>query len=104
MRASLEGKRKGLLSWHTAAAPGLPGLPRNLCTPRPTMLSRQDFLQVVRDAPLVSIDLIVRNLEGEVLLGLRNNRPAQGWWFVPGGIVRKNERFEQAFRRISQAE
>ncbi len=68
------------------------------------MLSRDDFLQLVRNAPLVSIDLIVRDAQGLVLLGLRNNRPAQGWWFVPGGIVRKGERLEQAFRRISEAE
>ena len=68
------------------------------------MLSREDFIQVVRNAPLVSIDLIVRDSGGRVLLGMRNNRPAQGWWFVPGGIVRKNERLQQAFRRISEAE
>lgn len=68
------------------------------------MLSREDFLEVVRNAPLVSIDLVARGHEGRVLLGLRNNRPAQGWWFVPGGVVRKGERLEQAFRRISQAE
>ena len=74
-----------------------------LLTP-PAMLSREDFLQLVRNAPLVSIDLIVRDAQGRVLLGLRNNRPAQGWWFVPGGIVRKGERLEQAFRRISEAE
>jgi colanic acid biosynthesis protein WcaH len=36
----------------------------------------------------VSIDLIVRDADGRVLLGLRNNRPARDWWFVPGGIVR----------------
>jgi colanic acid biosynthesis protein WcaH len=68
------------------------------------MLSREDFLVVVRNAPLVSIDLIVRDAQGRVLLGLRNNRPARGWWFVPGGVVRKDERLEQAFRRISEAE
>jgi len=38
------------------------------------------------------------------LVGLRNNAPARGWWFVPGGVVRKNERFEAAFRRISTTE
>jgi colanic acid biosynthesis protein WcaH len=68
------------------------------------MLSREDFIQLVRNAPLVSIDLIVRNPDGMALLGLRNNRPAQGWWFVPGGIIRKDERLAQAFRRISDAE
>ena len=68
------------------------------------MLSREDFIQVVRNAPLVSIDLVVRDSAGRVLLGMRNNRPAQGWWFVPGGIVRKDERLQQAFQRISEAE
>ena len=68
------------------------------------MLSHEDFLQLVRNAPLVSIDLIVRNPEGRVLVGLRNNRPAQGCWFVPGGIVRKGERLQNAFGRISAAE
>ena len=68
------------------------------------MLSRSDFLQVVRTAPLVSMDLLVRGPAGAVLLGLRRNRPAQDWWFVPGGIIRKNERFEAAFRRLTAAE
>jgi colanic acid biosynthesis protein WcaH len=68
------------------------------------MLSHEDFLHVVRNAPLLSIDLIVRDPDGLVLVGLRNNRPARGWWFVPGGIVRKDERLDRAFRRISEAE
>ena len=39
-------------------------------------LSREDFLTVVRLAPLVSLDLVVTNPRGEVLVGLRTNRPA----------------------------
>jgi len=68
------------------------------------MLSREDYLRVVRDAPLVSLDLIARDPSGLVLLGLRENRPAQGSWFVPGGVIRKDELLDQAFRRISNAE
>jgi hypothetical protein len=56
------------------------------------LLNRSDFHSVVRLAPLVSIDLIIRNARGEVLLGLRNNEPAKGLFFVPGGIIRKQER------------
>ena len=52
------------------------------------MLSKEDYLRVVRDAPLVSVDLIVRDAQGLVLIGLRQNRPAQGSWFVPGGVIR----------------
>jgi colanic acid biosynthesis protein WcaH len=58
----------------------------------------------VRLAPLVSIDLILRDPEGMVLLGRRTNEPAKGVFFVPGGIVLKNERLGDAFARILTAE
>jgi len=68
------------------------------------MLEFQNFLNVVRDAPLVSIDLLVRNESGQYLLGLRLNEPAKGQWFVPGGRVCKNETLDQAFERLTTAE
>lgn len=67
-------------------------------------LSQQDFATVVRSTPLISIDLIVENERGEFLLGKRNNRPAQGFWFVPGGRVQKDETLATAFDRLTQAE
>lgn len=42
------------------------------------MLSRNTFQTIVQHTPLVSIDLIIKNAQGQVLLGRRNNRPAQG--------------------------
>ncbi len=48
------------------------------------MLDQKTFLTVVRSAPLVSVDMIVRDRDDRVLLGLRANQPARGWWFVPG--------------------
>ncbi len=68
------------------------------------MLNDSDFLRIVDATPLVSIDLILRNATGEILLGRRTNRPAQGMWFVPGGRIRKNERVAEALLRISQRE
>lgn len=67
-------------------------------------LSQEDFATVVRSTPLISIDLIVENEHGEYLLGKRTNRPAQGYWFVPGGRVQKDEPLARAFRRLTQAE
>lgn len=58
------------------------------------------FRTVVESTPLVSIDLIVRDQEGRVLLGERNNRPAKSMWFVPGGRVLKGEKIDEAFRRL----
>lgn len=67
-------------------------------------LNDEEFAGVVEAAPLVSLDLIVRNHEGNILLGYRNNRPAQSFWFVPGGRVRKNERLDDAFTRLTNIE
>ena len=67
-------------------------------------LDKETFRTVVRSAPLVSIDLVVINSQGQVLLGQRTNRPAQGFWFVPGGRILKNEAMAAAFLRLSKAE
>ncbi len=67
-------------------------------------LSQEDFATVVRATPLISLDLVVENLAGEYLLGLRTNRPAQGFWFVPGGRVQKDETLADAFARLTEAE
>lgn len=62
------------------------------------------FISVVDSTPLVSIDLVIYNPQGEVLLGRRLNRPAKGYWFVPGGRIRKEERIAEAFIRICKTE
>lgn len=70
-------------------------------------LSEEDFSSACSALPLVSIDLIVTrpgDQGRELLLGLRNNRPAQGWWFTPGGRIRKNEAIGDALRRVAQEE
>ena len=64
----------------------------------------EDFATVVRCAPLVSMDLIVRDPAGRVLVGRRRNAPAQGWWFVPGGRIRKGERLDAALKRLTREE
>ncbi len=77
----------------------------NICTPHTeAFLPSGLFASVVAHAPLVAIDLIVTDAQGAVLLGLRNNPPAQGFWFVPGGRIRKNETLNTAFMRISEDE
>ena len=67
-------------------------------------LDAETFQTVVTSTPLISIDLLVENEQGEYLLGLRKNRPAQGYWFVPGGRVLKNESLDEAFKRITREE
>ncbi|MFW8590331.1 GDP-mannose mannosyl hydrolase [Glaciecola sp. 2405UD65-10] len=68
------------------------------------MLNKDMFEMVVASTPLVSIDLLVRDAKGRILLGKRVNRPAKGSWFVPGGRVLKDETLEQAFIRLLDVE
>ncbi|QDZ27190.1 GDP-mannose mannosyl hydrolase [Noviherbaspirillum sp. UKPF54] len=67
-------------------------------------VDKDTFLRVIEATPFVSIDLVIRNAAQQVLLGYRCNRPAQHYWFVPGGRIRKNERTQDALQRIAQAE
>ena len=68
------------------------------------MLITETFLKVVEATPLVAMDLVVVRGGNELLLGKRNNRPAQGLWFVPGGRIRKNEPMQAALARVAQDE
>lgn len=67
-------------------------------------LDKAAFLEVVKNTPLVAIDLLVCNPAGEVLLGHRVNKPAQHSWFVPGGKIMKDETLSQAFQRLAKVE
>ena len=80
---------------------GLTYYPR-MTSPRP--LGDGDFARIVRCAPLVSIDIIVRDPQRYSLLGLRVNEPAKGKYFVLGGVIRKNETIRNAFARILKTE
>ena len=67
-------------------------------------IDKKHVLEIIEATPLVSIDLVIRNPSDKVLLGKRNNRPAMGYWFVPGGRIFKNETINQALKRISGVE
>ena len=68
------------------------------------MIDDKRFLEIIDATPLVSIDLILEDCNERVLLGKRINRPAQNYWFVPGGRIRKNETIAEAIKRISSVE
>ena len=62
-------------------------------------LSRNQFSNIVRTTPLISIDFCI--LRGrKILLGKRLNPPAKDFYFVPGGRIFKLERKEKAIQRI----
>ena len=71
---------------------------------QPMRLPHDQLLEVIKLTPLVSIDLVLRDQESRILMGKRNNEPAKGFWFVPGGRIYKDEKLKDALCRICQTE
>jgi colanic acid biosynthesis protein WcaH len=75
-------------------------------------LVKRSFASVVKNTPLVSMDLIIKNKQGKYLLNLRGNPPAYNKWFFFGGRIPKakdreqsfNEIFEEAFNELIERE
>ena len=66
-------------------------------------LSQSKFSQIVKNTPLVSIDLCILR-ERKVLVGKRINPPAKNYYFVPGGRIYKSELRSIALKRILMEE
>jgi len=67
-------------------------------------MQAEQFLHIIDQTPLVSIDIILKRQDGKILVGKRTNKPAQHFWFVPGGRIRKNETLQNALTRIATTE
>lgn len=80
--------------WHSAAESEAPG----------GLLPLAQFQQAVAALPLVSVDWVLTNPAGELLVGQRLNAPARGAWFTPGGRIRKGEPLAAALRRVAAGE
>ncbi|ELY77561.1 NUDIX domain-containing protein [Natrinema gari] len=62
-----------------------------------------EWQAIVENVPLVSVDIVVER-DGGILLGKRENEPAKGEWFVPGGTLLKNEARTEAAHRVAKEE
>ncbi len=56
------------------------------------------YKQIERYLPIVSVEALI-SINGAFLFLRRNNQPARGEWWLPGGRIRKGESFEKALRR-----
>jgi len=63
----------------------------------------EEWETVVRNVPIVSVDLVVDCPDG-IMLGKRTNEPAKGQWFIPGGRIQKGESRVQAVHRVAEQE
>ena len=66
-------------------------------------LNKKSFLNIISKTPLCSIDILI-NIKNKYLFGLRKNKPALGYYFVPGGRIFKNEDYNKTILRILKKE
>jgi colanic acid biosynthesis protein WcaH len=62
------------------------------------------FQAVIKDTCLFALDLLVFDRNDRLLVGRRRESPARGYFFVPGGRVRKGEKLASAFERLLESE
>lgn len=57
-----------------------------------------------RTGPALTVDVVIRFPNGEIVLVKRKNEPFQGKWALPGGFVEVGETVENAAKREGQEE
>lgn len=67
------------------------------------IFSKNRFVRIINDVPLCSIDILLKK-NNRYLMCLRKNKPAKNYFFVPGGRILKNEKYESTIRRILKNE
>lgn len=67
------------------------------------MLSKNKYLEIIKESTLTSVDLILLN-QNKILVGWRNNNPAKNTWFTPGVRTYKNETQMEAIKRVAKSE
>lgn len=71
---------------------------------KPKRLSFAEFKHIYTRVPRLCVEVIIQNNKKEVLLTERNIEPLKGQWHIPGGTVLKNERLEDAVKRVAKEE
>lgn len=68
------------------------------------MLIESSVYEIIKKSmPIPCVDLIVIDKSGNILMLLRNNDPAKGQWWFPGGRVLFNEtRLDAAHRKLKE--
>lgn len=67
-------------------------------------ISKEEYEHVLDLVPIICVDLVIMNDNGEVLVVKRQNEPGKGEWWIPGGRLLKNESIEECARRKAKEE
>ena len=63
------------------------------------IIPTEHYKKIIEVLPILCVDIIIKNHNGEYLLIKRANEPLKGKWWVIGGRVLKGESLEQAAKR-----
>lgn len=66
-------------------------------------ISEDLYSEFLAHLPQVSVELFLE-VDGEVLLAKRNNKPLRGEWFWPGSRLYKGEEIREAAHRVAKEE
>lgn len=67
-------------------------------------LPEELFLFVSRLTPLINVDLLIRDVQGQILLTWRDDAIFGQGWHVPGGCVRLGESFGDRIFAVAESE
>ncbi len=62
------------------------------------IIERDLYKKIIASMPIPCVEAIVSNSNG-ILLMKRNNSPAKGMWWFPGGHIQKGESLDEALHR-----
>jgi ADP-ribose pyrophosphatase YjhB (NUDIX family) len=69
-----------------------------------TGLPEDLFYFVSQLTPLINVDLLIKNQQGQTLLTWRDDRFHGPAWHIPGGIIRFKEKIEDRILKVAQTE
>jgi len=61
-------------------------------------ISENLYKKIIKEMPVPCVDAVILD-QGRVLLMKRNNPPVRGWWWIPGGRIRRGESLSEALLR-----
>ncbi len=61
------------------------------------------YKKIIKEMPVPCVDAVILD-QGKVLLMKRNNPPGRGWWWIPGGRIRRGESLSKALLRQAKEE
>lgn len=64
-------------------------------------LPKAEFDQIYAKVPRLTVEVVIRNKQGEILLTKRAIDPCKGQWHLPGGTVRMGESLVKAVERVA---